>query len=206
MRRLSSNRRHSLLRGRRLSVTFARKESVPMEALHFDHLTQALTAGASRRGILRGLASAGLGLFVARIPGAMEAKKKRARKLKRNSYGCVDVGLACRGNSGNCCSGICEGKKPRKGKKDKSHCAGHNAGICQVEAEVCTGTEVVCGPNGVCVQTTGKGCFCAAAGGACAVCQRDPDCVALGWGPNSACLPEDKCAETGGTACVAASL
>jgi hypothetical protein len=172
-----------------------------MDSHCFDRLARLLSAGASRRGIMRGLASAGLGVVVSRIPGAVEAKKKRPKKLKRNSYGCVDVGLACHGNSGNCCSGICEGKKPKKGKKDRSRCVAHDSGNCPLEQNACAAPGTSCGPLGVCSQTTGKACFCAQNNGMCAVCQRDSDCVALGWGPNSACLVGDGCPQTGGTGC-----
>jgi hypothetical protein len=172
-----------------------------MNAPRFDRLTHALTAGASRRGILHGLASAGLGLMVFKTSVAVEARKKRAKKIKRNSFGCVDVGLACRGNSDNCCSGICQGKKPKKGKKDRSRCVAHDAGICLLEPGVCAETYTGCGPLGVCGLTTGKACFCAAINGLCSVCQKDADCVALGWGLGAACLVTDGCPETGGTFC-----
>jgi hypothetical protein len=172
-----------------------------MDAHRFDRLIRTLTARTSRRGIMRGLASAGLGVVASRTPGAVEARKKKSRKLKRNSYGCVDVGQACRGNSANCCSGICEGKKPQKGKKDRSRCAAHDSGNCPLEQNACAAPVSNCGLLGVCSQTTGKACFCAQNNGNCAVCQKDADCVALGWGPSSACLVSDGCPQTGGTGC-----
>jgi hypothetical protein len=174
-----------------------------MDASRLDRLTRIFAAGASRRGVLRSLASAGLGVVVSRTPGAVEARKKKPKKLMRNSYGCVDVGLACRGNSGNCCSGICEGKKPKKGKKDRSQCVAHTIGNCPADQVACAVPGTLCGPMSVCVPTTGKACYCAALGpGACAVCRKDAECVALGWGPDSACTVVGAgCSQSGGTYC-----
>jgi hypothetical protein len=179
-----------------------------MDETHFDRLTRAIGAGASRRGLLGCLGGLGFGLSALRFPGVLEAKKKHRKHTKAlltNDYGCVDVGKPCRGNDANCCSGICEGKKPKKGKKDKSRCFGHGAGSCQVGQGICVGGGAAssCGPINVCLQTTGKACYCASINGACAFCQRDPDCVALGWGPNAACVPSEGCPNTGGTYCAA---
>jgi hypothetical protein len=60
-----------------------------------------------------------LGLGAASFPDVLQAKMKR-KKLKHNQFGCVEVGNACRGNCANCCSGICQGKKPKKGRKTKA--------------------------------------------------------------------------------------
>ena len=49
-------------------------------------------------------------------------EKKKNKKPKNNAFGCLNVGQACNGKNDKCCSGICDGKKPKKGKKDKSKC------------------------------------------------------------------------------------
>jgi hypothetical protein len=172
-----------------------------MDATHFDRLTRTIPALLSRRGILRGIGSAALGLGLARVPGTATAKNK---KLKRNGYGCVDVGNACRGNDANCCSGICQGKKPKRGEKDKSVCVAHNARTCTNGQDSCLQGNITCGTMGICLQTTGKAEYCGKAG-ACAVCTKDADCEAT-KGPGAACaICAASCAGTGGTACYAAA-
>jgi len=185
-----------------------------MDGHHFDELLHALTA--SRRSLFSG----GLTVAAGWLGGAaVTARKKRKKKtkLKRNAFGCVDVGQACRGNSGNCCSGLCEGKKPKQGKKDKSRCVDHNAGICGAESDLCTsGVAHFCHPsnaNCVCMLTTGNAGFCGDFTSEmgqevqCRVCRTDPDCQDE-FGPGAACLSlggisicAESCAATGGTAC-----
>jgi hypothetical protein len=179
-----------------------------MNAPRFDYLTRALGDASSRRGHLAGLVAGALGLAAARIPASVHAKKKRkntkAKKLKRNAFGCVDVGGQCRGNSANCCSGICEGEKPKKGKKDSSTCLAHNAGSCQAGQDSCSGVRISCGVDAVCLQTTGKSSFCGA-GSACTECTRDADCEET-FGAGAACVVCARdCAATGGTLCVQAA-
>jgi hypothetical protein len=116
-------------------------------------LGRTLTRLPSRRDVLRGLAGSGLGLVTIRLPDAIAAKKKRNRKdkkpkLQRNLYGCVDVGKACRGNNANCCSDLCEGKKPRRGQKDKSRCLAHNVLDCPPGWDGCLESGVTCGIDG----------------------------------------------------------
>jgi hypothetical protein len=186
----------------------------------FDVLIPALTHLPTRRDVLRGLAGASLGLVVLRSPDAGRARKKRKRKnkkpkLKRNAFGCVDVGGKCLGNDANCCSGICEGKKPKKGKKDTSVCVGHDtAGVCFPDSDTCTvGGTIPCGP-GVrdcrCLLTTGNAGFCgdleAGFTELCRDCARDADCEAE-FGPGAACvffhgICSVFCPATGRTACV----
>jgi hypothetical protein len=175
-----------------------------MDTTRFDRWTRALTASASRRTTLVGLTLGGFAL--ANRPNSAAAGKK-SKKLKRNTYGCVDVGKTCRGNSGNCCSGICEGKKPKKGKKDKSSCVAHNALGCQVEQDQCAGAPAQCGfnPMGICYRTTGNASYCGVLG-SCLACRTDADCVAHnGFGQDAACVVCSECALTGGTACFAAA-
>lgn len=160
-----------------------------MEPTHFDDMTRSLTEASSRRSVLTRLAGAAFAIAVAQLPVVAGArKKKRKKKLSLNTFGCVDVGKACRGNSGNCCSGICEGKKPKKGKKDKSRCIAHNSGACQETQDFCLGTVAGCGTNGVCARTTGEASFCAAISPAsCYSCRKDEDCE-VGFGPGAACV------------------
>jgi hypothetical protein len=193
-----------------------------MDAHHFDFLARSLTDASSRRGVLRGLAAATLGLAAISLPGEAEGRKKRKKRkkgkrnkkktkganppaLQLNDFQCVDVGNACRGNSANCCSGICEGKKPREGKKDRSRCIAHNVGICQPEQDICVDDLTAnCGGAGRCFRTTGNASFCGNEGeGVCAVCARDADCEA-DFGPGAACIVCSTCEIKAGTstACV----
>jgi hypothetical protein len=128
-----------------------------------DALTRSLTGATPRRGLLRALAATGgvLGIGANMPRGAVGKNKKRKHKHKKdnkpknNEFGCLDVGKACDGKDEKCCSGICEGKKPKHGKKDKSKCAAHNSSICQPGIDVCQGIQLECN-GGFCFQTTGK--------------------------------------------------
>jgi hypothetical protein len=168
-------------------------------------LPAAVTGVPSRRGLLHGLASAGLGLGIVWRAEPGEAKKKRKRrkkrKITRNSFGCVNVGGFCK-NSSQCCSGIC------LGKKDKKRCQAHDASTCEAGQTdgFCSGVvgEVGCvtstDGNGVCLTTTGNGPYCAISGG-CFPCKTDADCVPF-CGPAGACIAcPANCADAGGTMC-----
>jgi hypothetical protein len=180
-----------------------------MDATLFDRLTRSLSRTLPRRRASVLLAAAGLGVL-AGAPPALDAKKgkKKKQKLQFNSFGCVNVGGKCRGNSANCCSNICEGKKPKKGKKDTSRCIGHDASTCQPgqTAVVCGGLQdidclAIGGAAGGCYITTGNAAFCSAEGG-CFPCQKDADCIGV-CGPGAACVPcaTPSCADEGGTTC-----
>jgi hypothetical protein len=176
-----------------------------MDNRTFDDLTRVLSAVASRRAAVSAAAGAALGLIAPRLPGAEASAKRRKRKDKNkkpvlNEFGCVDVGGQCRGNDGLCCSGICQGKKPKKGEKDKSRCAAHDTGGCQAGQDVCAGEAVSCEGTGSCFRTTGKGSFCGGKG-ACAECTQDRDCQPI-FGEGAACIVcADLCEATGRTAC-----
>jgi hypothetical protein len=190
-----------------------------VDGYRFEALIRTLTGGASRRGLLGGLASAAAGFAMARFPDEIEAKKKRKRKnrkpkLKRNEFGCVDVGGKCLGNDANCCSGICDGKKPKRGKKDTSACIAHDNGVCFPENDTCTvGANVPCNPDNTgcfCALTTGNAGFCGnftiVDGAGCRECSRDTDCQE-DLGPGAACvflggICSSICATTGRTACI----
>lgn len=163
-----------------------------MDERRFDAWTRRLM-------VLRGGASVALGWLAISSPAVTDARKrkrKRKKKLQRNAFGCVDIGLPCRGNDANCCSGICEGNN---GKKDRSRCAPHNVGVCQAGQDDCAGVQVACGKDAFCLRTTGNASFCAGLG-ACFPCTRDPDCEPR-FGPGAACSVCAECAESGGTIC-----
>jgi hypothetical protein len=189
-----------------------------MESFRFDDLARRMGKATPRRHLLGGLAGTALGL-VAQLPVA-EAKKKhkhkgKKAKLTRNEFGCVDVGGACQGNSANCCSALCDGKKAKKGKKDTSVCVAHDdAGICFADSDTCTvGHNVSCNADNSacdCVLTTGKAGFCgdftAGAPALCRNCTQDTDCQEE-FGAGAACIVvgggcSPICAATGRTACV----
>jgi hypothetical protein len=171
----------------------------------FAVVTHSLTSVPSRRDVVRGLVGAALGLGVARWPAIVEAKKKR-KKLERNAFGCVEVGGQCRGKDAACCSGMCQGRKPKKGEKDTSRCVAHDASTCLAgqQEEFCGGTTTVScttstGASGTCNVTTGKAPYCAYDGD-CIACRKDADCRP-GYGPAAACITCTGCPTTGGTAC-----
>jgi len=191
-----------------------------MDGYDFDGLTR--TVAQSRRSLLGGaLALAGGWVGIANIEARNKHKKKHGRKSKSkapafNRYGCVDVGQACRGDSSNCCSGICEGVAPRKEKPDQSRCVAHNTSICTPVLNICTtGSESTCNANNAsthCTLTTGNAGFCAdftlGAAQLCRTCSRDTDCQAE-FGPRVACVVftgicSTYCPATGGTACMPA--
>jgi hypothetical protein len=135
-------------------------------------------------------------------------RKNKNKKPENNAFGCLNVGQHCNGKDAKCCSGVCDGKKPKKGKKDKSTCVAHNTGPCQDTFDVCLGVAVPCSVNdlGGCMKTTGNAPFCAVGSTPCVPCKRDSDCVALGFGFGAACVVCNfLCAtESGGTICASA--
>jgi hypothetical protein len=162
-----------------------------VDAARFDAVARSLVSSASRRAAITALV--GIALTLLRPGGHRETADARRRRhkhkkkpLERNEFGCVDVGKACRGEDANCCSGICQGHKPKKGKKDRSKCVAHNTGGCQAEQDSCDGSVDLCGTGGFCYRTTGNASFCGG-GGPCTTCTKDADCVA-GLGSGAACV------------------
>lgn len=171
-----------------------------MDGRRFDLLSRWLVSASSRRTTVRALAAGALtaGLGGLGLAAAAAKKKKRKNKLKKNEYGCVNVGGKCKGKDTNCCSGICQGKKPKKGKKDKSTCVAHNVLDCPAGADECAG-GVAC-ELGFCWQTTGQASFCGV-GVNCVACKKDVECEP-DFGPGAACIVcADLCPQTG-TVCV----
>lgn len=208
----------------RSSHTAARKSSDGRS--DFDGLTRSLAQ--SRRSLLGGaLALTGGRLGIADSAAGNKRQKKRngkkkPRKLVLNQYGCVDVGQPCRGDSTNCCSGICEGVAPRKGKPDRSRCVAHNVSVCGPGSDLCsTGKASICNgsePYRLCTLTTGNAGFCADfspyldagtdASFFCRDCSRDTDCQAE-FGPGAACVVYGgvcsvSCGHAGSIACMPA--
>ncbi|MGH2615622.1 MAG: hypothetical protein ACRDJC_10315 [Thermomicrobiales bacterium] len=107
-----------------------------MDASRFDRFTRALITSPARRDILQGFVAAALGLASIPLVGTVRAKKRK-KKLILNEFGCVDVGGKCRGRADVCCSGICQGKRPKKGKRDKRRCVAHDTDGCQVGQNAC---------------------------------------------------------------------
>jgi hypothetical protein len=164
----------------------------------------------SRRAALASLAAV-LPTTLLRVDDAQARKKnkkkrKKDKKPKNNAFGCLNVGKACNGKDDKCCSGICDGKKPKKGKKDKSRCIAHNVNSCDEAFDLCNGVGVACGLAGACFKTTGNAPFCAGGNGECGFCQRDVDCVNQGFGVGAACVVcNSECALiSGGTVCFSA--
>jgi hypothetical protein len=203
-----------------------------MDDRRFDALTQRLTAVESRRSLLGLVAGAALGAAAGRDDARARKRNRKQRKHKKqkqkrkppilNAFGCVDVGLPCRGDSALCCSGICQGAPPKQGKRDTSVCIAHNAGNCSPARSFCvTGDDKLsqCGTSGICVATTGNAGFCASDDNNspdlnCRVCGTDTDCEAQGFPPGSACVVltgglcvgDNNCAGvngSSGTACLA---
>ena len=170
-----------------------------MDADRFDTLTRVLTSAMPRRRLLRGLASAPFGLGLACVADAASARKRR-RKPRFNAFGCLDVGTPCAGKDTLCCSGICQGRKPRRGKTDASRCVAHDETTCRAGQLNCEGISVPCttssGRAGGCYTTTGNAGYCANDGD-CFACGKDADCRPY-CGPRAACIRcETGCAGIG---------
>jgi hypothetical protein len=169
-----------------------------MNEPRFERWARALSGPASRRQTI--LASILGGLTLLRGGHEATAKKRKKKNIKKNDFGCVNVGGLCK-NKGQCCSGICKGKKGRK------RCKAHDTGGCTGEQDTCAGVLVPCktatGEDGACARTTGNAGYCNG-GGFCFPCRRDADCHAR-CGPQAACIVcETECGPNG-TACVGRS-
>ena len=182
----------------------------PLDANQFDRAVRDIESGVQRRRVLGSFFAASLAapLFGFAASSSIDAKRRKNRKkLKRNSFGCVNVGQKCYGKSEACCSGICEGK----GKQSK--CAAHDQLGCDATSGTCD-EDVKCGVQGVteegrCYTTTGNAAFCGQVNRCfCKTCTKDADCVAS-HGAGAACVQcFDDCTQVGvisGTACIPAS-
>jgi hypothetical protein len=175
---------------------FARSERRSVvETDWFDRGTRLVASAFSRRTLASVLGLGALGL-----PSLAAGKKRRKnKKIKRNSFGCVNVGNFCK-DPGQCCSGICQGKKGKK------RCRAHDTGGCQ-PASLCTffGAEgIPCTTSsavpGQCGTTTGNAGYCVGVGD-CFPCAKDADCHDV-CGPHAACVQCPEECEVG-TVCAA---
>ena len=166
-----------------------------MDASRFDRWTIAL----SRRDLAGAL---GLGaVAIADLAAAKNKHKhrhKHRKKVRRNAFGCVNVGGFCKTDD-HCCSGICQGKK------DKRTCQAHDQSTCQPgqQQPFCNPSQVttLCttstSGDGICEMTTGKAPYCQDGIG-CFPCRKDVDCVPL-CGPQAACVRCSGCIGQAGT-------
>lgn len=157
-----------------------------MTTSRFDRFTLAVSDAFTRR---CALAALGLGA-IPRVAGARKKHKHKHRnqKLAGNAFGCVSVGGKCRGKDAHCCSGVCQGKKPRKGEKDTSRCVAHDASICRGAADNSCGPGDTFCTDGFakCYETTGEAGYCGR-GVKCMPCTKDTDCVDA-CGASAACV------------------
>lgn len=169
-----------------------------MDTSRFDLWARTISHRLSRRGL-----TGALGIAAAGIPSMAKARKRKKKRKKKkvtfNAFGCVDVGNFCN-NAGECCSGVCQGKKGKK------KCEAHDTGGCRADQDFCIDEEVphcttTIGGEGICFRTTGKASYCAPENGQCVPCNTDADCQPF-CGLGAACLAcADICEESGGTAC-----
>lgn len=161
----------------------------------FDFFTRSLTFtdGATRRGIFSEIAAAlALGSILPRVAEAKQSSRKNRKTRKKplvfNAFGCIDVGQRCRGSGANCCSGICNGRKPKKGERDKSRCVAHDTGECTATDRKCASgpCTTTVGRAGGCTTTTGNAPYCADLISGFP-CSRDADCQPY-CGPLAACI------------------
>lgn len=177
-----------------------------MDTTQFDRLARELSGVTSRRTTLGAVTLGALSLVTAVHLPEVSAKKRRRKTPPLGAFGCLNVGTKCRGNDMLCCSGICSGKKPKKGQKDKRVCAAHDTGGCEAgqgsafcggNAGGGRGCTTATGAFGICQTTTGNAGYCRA-GDVEVACTRDADCQPL-LGPHAACIV---CAgAAGGTIC-----
>lgn len=175
-----------------------------MDTIRHAHRARSLTGSSSRRGLLRGLGGAALGLAPLHHLRDVIARKRRRRKKPPtfNLFGCQDNGGRCNGRNAFCCSGLCVGKSPKAGEKDKSRCVARNTSAeCGPNHDHCDAT-VSCttsaGNPGECGFTTGRGGYCFDVDRPDLPCRRDPDCQQI-LGASAACV---WCQSTGLAHCV----
>jgi hypothetical protein len=173
-----------------------------MDSKRFDSLAKMIGRRRSRRDAFQALAAAGLAAAATRTGLAAEPATAAQVAVERR-FDCKAVGEKCNGKDSACCSGRCQGKgakKGRRGKKDrrdKSKCVAHDQGGCTGDHDTCLNSQAVaCGfrARGGCLQTTGNANFCGEIEGSspprlrCEVCTTDKDCENLGYGRGAACV------------------
>ncbi len=165
-----------------------------MNGPRFDSLVRSLHG--SRRALLAGGIAVSASWLGAPAIDARNKNKKRKNdrpKPKPNEFGCLEVGDPCKSED-QCCSGVCDGKKGKRA------CRAHDTGTCKQDGQlVPCNNRTTCG----CFRTTAGSDICSELFGpsACAACQRDADCEALGFPAGSACGPSPIPCDTGAMAC-----
>jgi len=171
-----------------------------MDTDRFDRLSRGVAHVLPRRAV------AGIFSFGAlALPGLVDARKKKRKnkkQIKRNEFGCVNVGNFCKSDD-QCCSGICAGKQGKK------RCRAHDSGGCQAGQDLCGGADVRCttgtGEAGFCLRTTGNAGYCFASGRCITPsCQKDADCQEV-CGLQAACIVCEGDCQSGRTVCVGPS-
>ena len=177
-----------------------------MDSKRFDSLAKTVGRRRSRRSAFQAMATAALTATSVRV--GLSEEPAAAQVTTERHFDCLNVGQACNGKDSKCCSGRCEGRKGQKGRRGKdgrrrrdrdnnSKCVAHDEDICTTGQDTCaSGLAVACGfrSRGACFQTTGNAGFCGRIEGGippsfrCEVCTRDDDCIALGYGADSACV------------------
>jgi hypothetical protein len=202
------------------------EDSFFMDGKRFDSLAKKIGRRRSRRDAFQALATAALAAAATRI--GLGAESAEAQVAVEQRFNCKAVGEKCNGKDSACCSGRCQGKGAKKGRKrkngkrrkdrpDRSKCIAHDQGSCTGTQDTCdTGKRVACGSGtgGGCLQTTGKANFCGQVQTGttpprlkCEVCEKDSDCVNKGYGRDAACVVcESSCEFENGkaTACAGA--
>ncbi len=143
-----------------------------MEQRGFDEITKQFARTPRTRRLAMGLfAASGLGAVLGRVePKSGVAQTVTCRKLSQT----------CRRDR-HCCSGRC------RGTKDKKTCRAHNEGSCKPGPSFCQiGNDAVCGDLCFCFTTTGGAPFRGKQVRG-VECQRDAECVTLGFPAGSAC-------------------
>jgi hypothetical protein len=183
-----------------------------MDIARFDALARALAAPTSRRTAGRFLAGLGLAGVLLQADGdALGARKDKKRKPKRkprfNAFGCVNLGGFCK-RSGQCCSGICRGRRCQAHNDGFTACEAGPLGFCAVrDGGLIAGTPCTSSTdeNGLCFTTTGNAPYCAVgafeavADIGCVACKKDRDCETF-CGEDAACLKCPACQEQFGVA------
>jgi hypothetical protein len=180
-----------------------------MDADRFDRFARFLTLMSSRRAAMTPALVGLLGTVGLDTASARRGKRRDKGKKKPpfNEFGCLDAGTKCRGNDRLCCSGVCQGQRPEKGRQDRSRCAARNVLTCRAEDDACLEAAVACGAAGAgqCFRTTGSASFCGVESqGDCFPCAKDADCRPK-FGPGAACVVCEQCNEidgSNGTGCV----
>lgn len=101
-----------------------------MDAPRFDALVRFLISPSSRRGVLGGGAATALAMAATHLPGAVEAKKKRCRKLKQT----------CGGSGKKCCGSLVCQDVPGSGPPnapDGPYCCSKPQGSCASNFDCC---------------------------------------------------------------------